>query len=135
MDQVVKYNQEQLKVIKQMTVFAEKFADQILKIMYDHQLDKAEGCKMSIYVDPGFDPVPCQIRFGEYDKESGRFELIRQEGEYRAIGKNSLEYEIIFASEKLRSRILENLHDDPPYPPDGLWLSAYDNDPVVDCGV
>lgn len=134
----VKFTSEQLKVIKQMVIFSENFADQIWKIMTDHQLDKVEGCSLRISVDPQYNLARNSVIFGTKDKDAGHVTLVKGDLDnenYKVIGHISLEYEILFADKELRERILDNLKDEPPLPPDGLWLSACDDDPDVDSRV
>lgn len=134
----IKFTQEQLKVIKQMVVFAENFADQMLKIMTDHHLDTVDGCNLNICVSPSIELANRYVAFGSDDSDAGIIRLFKGDmtnEKYKATGKNSLEYEILFADDELRKRIFENLKDEPPLPPDGLWLSACDDDPDVDSRV
>ena len=134
----IKFTQEQLKVIKQMVVFAENFADQMYKIMIDHHLDTVDGCGINICVNPRIELASRYVAVGSDNSDAGIIRRCKGDmtnEKYKVTGKNSLEYEILFADDELRKRILDNLKDEPPLPPDGLWLSACDDDPDVDCRV
>lgn len=121
---------EQLEAIKSITLFAEKFADQVLKVFQRTGLDKIPGCDLSIDIDPEFTSIVNQITFGtdieRYDV--GKFTMKRGvEAEKYELTTDSAEYEVLFADESLRAKLLKMLTSEKPLPPDGLWLSNSDD--------
>lgn len=134
----VVYTAEQMKALKSMIEFTENFADQILYIMRHHGLDLADGCDLKIGINPNQKLVNRMISFGcSYKKDAGEITLTRGEKDERYIptGKNSPEYEILFATEEMAERIRQILQREKPLPPDGLWISSDDNPSPVDGGV
>ena len=135
---MMKYSDDQLIVIKQMTELAENFTDQLLRIMENHGLDKVTGCRMKIDVNPAMDLVTKMIEFGDgIYSPSGYIRLTKgkEETRYAPTGKNSAEYECLFAEPEVAKRISQVLHNAKPLPPDGLWIGRNDDRPAVDCGV
>ena len=134
----VKLTNQQMSVVKSMTEFAEATANQIYRIMVNHGLDKVEGCQLRITVDPKFDFVPMMIELGKAgDTDFGYIMLTRgkkADDKYEAIGRNSAEYEWLFADETLRKRLEAGKKAEKPLPPDGLWISDSRYDSPVDSG-
>ena len=132
----VKLSEKQLNAVKSMAEFAENMADQFLKIMVDFELDKVEGCSLSIDIRPELEFTGRTIRIGCHETDFGHISLVKgRDGEkYEPMGRNSTEYELLFADETLRSRMEKVLRREKPLPPDGLWVGDSRNDPPVDCG-
>ena len=132
----VKLTDEQLEVVKKMTEFAEATANQIYHIMKNHGLDKVKGCRININVTPEYDMTTMNIVVGSPESidSFGYIDLARgkDEEKYAPIGKNSAEYELLFANEAIRSRMEKILHREKPLPPDGLWVGDHCNSDPVD---
>ena len=124
----VKLNGKQLIALKGIMGYAGHCADVLQTLMKNHGLDEIEGSHISISVGKTF----CNLGYGTPDRESGVIHLGRfwEEKEYGAFGKNSPEYEFLFAPEELRRRMQEVSSREKPLPPDGLWLGSYDDPPV-----
>lgn len=127
----IKLSKDQQEALKKMMGFAEVFADQIYTIMKHHGLD---GTDFAINVDPNMKFVTRKIRYGIHSEDDfGQIVLTRgiYDDEYKPTGKNSAEYELLFANETVRKAIEERFNREKPLPPDGLWISADRNcDPV-----
>ena len=129
----VKLTNHQFDVVKRMTGFCEAFANQLYHIMKNHGLDQIDGCSVSITVTPKHDYTTMDIVVGTPDTDFGYIDLARGKADekYAPIGKNSAEYELLFADEAVRSRMEKVLHREKPLPPDGLWVgSSRNSDPV-----
>ena len=117
----VKYTEEQMDKIEKMVGFVEIFADQILTIMKNHELDKVEGCRLMMIVDPSLEFTTREIRFGDLvESDSGLVHLAKgkNEREYLPFMTNSPEYEDIFSPfKKVAPKAAEK-----PLPVDGLWV-------------
>ena len=132
----VKYTDDQLVVIKRLMEICGSFADQILHIMQNHDLCKVKGTKVKIEVDPAYPTIVKMIEFGSViEADSGHIKLTKglNEDEYGAIGKNSAEYEILFAQPEVAERIREVLKKAKPVYPDGLWVGDDRSLPPLDC--
>ena len=130
----IKLSDDQLKIVKGMTEFAEAFANSMLHIMENHGLDKIDGCRLMVIVDPKREFTARDIVVGEsIGKDFGQICLTRGKGDekYEPLGKNSAEYELLFADEAVRSRMEKVLHREKPLPPDGLWVGDPRNDAPV----
>ena len=133
----VKLSAEQMNVLKKMMEFSGNFADQLLHIMQNHGLDKLNGCRMSILVDPAWVYSTKSVTFGySIETDAGMVTLTRgkNDNEYLPIGKNSAEYEILFANKAVREALQELKSREKPFPPDGLWVGDSRNDPPMDSG-
>ena len=134
----VKYTQEQQEKVKDLVRVAEQFADHLLLIMKNHGLDKADGCQLTIRVDPEMLFVTEQVTFGEDGKDSGYISLGKgrrcKNEQFEPFGENSPEYELLFARPAVAERIRANAAKEKPLPPDGLWISADGYGAPVDCG-
>ena len=131
----VKLTDDQFETVKVMVGLMGNFADQLYHIMENHGLDKVKGFQVVLTVDPQFDFVTKQIEIGtNLRSDSGYVSLTKGKGEdkYAPTGKNSAEYECLFASETTRSRMEKVLHREKPLPPDGLWVGDSRYDPPVD---
>ena len=132
----VKLTEHQMMITKGMVEFAEASANQIYHIMVNHGLDKIEGCQLRITVDPQFDFVTMSVELGARGKSDfGHIELTKGKkanDKYAPLGKNSEEYEWLFADETLRKRMAERNGSEKPLPPDGLWIGDPRNDCPVD---
>lgn len=139
----VNLTEHQLMIVKGMVDIAKATANQLLHIMENHGLDKVNGFKFSITIDPKWDLATKEIEIGCYsnhdddDPNAGYCELSagRKSYDYVPTGKNSSEYEWLFADDSLKERMRKILDAGThPLPNDGLWIGAdYDSDPVA-CG-
>lgn len=124
----VKYTEKQQEKVKDLVRVAEQFADHLLLIMKNHSLDKVDGCRLSISIDPQMLFVTEQITFGEEDMDSGNITLGKgsrfKNEQFEPFGKNSPEYELLFGRPAVAERIRANATNEKPLPPDGLWISA-----------
>lgn len=133
----LKLSGKQYEAIKSLTAMTERFADEVLKFMQRTGLDKIPGCDLSVEVDPAYECITKKIEFGKDNDESevGKFEMVRGlEDEKYELDTDSKEYEILFADEATKERIRTILNTEKPLPPNGLWLSAYDDPASVDGG-
>jgi len=131
----IKLTDDQLVIVKGMAEYMGNVADQLLHIMENHGLDKIKGFQVTIEVDPQFDFVAKQIKIGsKWNSDSGFVTLTKGKGEnrYAPTGKNSPEYEILFADQETRVRMEKVLHREKPLPPDGLWVGDSRYDPPMD---
>ena len=128
----VKLTGSQQEALKKMLDFCAVFADQMLTIMKNHGLD---GTDLNINVDPSAKFVTRRIRYGEHiDDDNGLIMLAKgiYDEDFKPIGRNSAEYELLFADETVRKAIQERLDREKPLPPDGLWVGASNNSDPVD---
>ena len=133
----VKLTDYQLKIVKGMIEMCEGVSHQILHIMRGHGLDKIEGCHLTIEVDPKFDFVTQKISFGDgINTDSGHITMVRgkKDAEFSPCGKNSAEYELLFADEAIRRRMEKIVKGEKELPPDGLWIGNHTNSDPVGCG-
>lgn len=133
----LKLSGKQYEAIKSLTAMAERFADEVLKFMQRTGLDKIPGCDLSVEVDPAYECITKKIEFGKDNDESevGKFEMVRGlEDEKYELDTDSKEYEILFADEATKERIRTILNTEKPLPPNGLWISAYDDPASMDGG-
>lgn len=133
----LKLSGKQYEAIKSLTEMTKRFADEVLKFMQRTGLDKIHGCDLSVEVDPAYEHITKKIVFGKDNDESevGKFEMVRGlEDEKYELDTDSKEYEILFADEATKERIRTILNTEKPLPPNGLWLSAYDDPVSVDGG-
>ena len=136
----VKLTKEQMKILKGLIDFSEASANQIYHIMENHGLDKIKGFKIQIDVDPEFPTIAKQIEIGRFtnlddeNNPAGYCKLTsgKDDLKYECLGKNSAEYEWLFADEAVKDRMREILDSAKhPLPPDGLWVgSSHNSDPV-----
>ena len=133
-----KLTKSQLIAMERMMEAAEAMADQLLHIMDNSNLSAIEGSQICIRVVPEFKFARNLIEFGFPGKASGHIKLAKgvYDERYEPTGNsNSAEYELIFANETVKERMREILRWKKPLPPDGLWISVYDDPINVDCGV
>lgn len=132
----VKLTEDQQEVLKSMIEYAEIFADQIHEIMKNHGLDKVNGCRLSIIVEPEFLFATEQVIFGHEETDAGIVNLTKgrrtKDEKFTLSGKNSYEYEKLFADETIRSILEKGNGREKPLPPDGLWVGADRNSDPVD---
>jgi len=132
--------EHQLMIVKGMVQIAENTANQLLHIMENHGLDKVKDFKINIDVDP--ESVLCtrridvgwKINVGR-EGTAGAACLTRgkKDEKYVLTGKNSAEYEWLFADEAVKERMRQILDAGKhPLPPDGLWIGDPRNDSPVD---
>lgn len=134
----IQYSDEQLIIIKGLMEICELFADQILHIMQNHGLDKVNGTCVKIEVDPAYSLVTKQLEFGRsLEADSGYIKLTRglEEATYGATGKNSAEYEILFAPPEVAERIRKVLKRTANVPATSLLDDTDRSLPDVDRGV
>ena len=128
----VKLNKDQQDALKKMLDFCAVFAYQMLLIMKHNNLD---GTDLRITVNPSLKLSTKMIQYGEHpDDDYGSISLCKgvYDDDYKPIGKNSAEYELLFADEAVRKAIQERLDREKPLPPDGLWVGASNNSDPVD---
>lgn len=131
----IKLTEKQMKVVKELMEYSQAFANQVLNIMRNHELDKLNGCNLSITVNPEWYYATRTISMGhDAHCEFGRIEMTRgmANAKYSPMGTNSAEYELLFADEEMRSRMEKVLQPERPLPPDGLWVGDPRNDSPVD---
>ena len=129
----IKLSKGQQDALKKMMSFCEIFADQILLIMKHHGLD---GTSLRITVDPLYNFSTNVIHYGKNpDDDYGEISLSKgvYDNDYKPFGRNSAEYEQLFADDAVKARIRAILHQEKPLPPDGLWVGDDRNAPPVDC--
>ena len=134
----ISLTKDQQTTLKSMVDISCRLADQLLYIMRNSGIDKIPGAGIRIDVYPEYDFTTEDIKFGMFGKESGYIELAKgvHDEEFKPTGRdNSTEYELLFADEETRKIMQEILRKAKPLPPDGLWVSTYDDPPVMDCGV
>ena len=134
----VKLTEHQMNVVKEMVKLSGNFADQIYHIMENHGLNVIDGFTFAVSVNPANVYATKSICIGDsIHSDAGKIWLSkgrRSLGEkFEPFGKNSPEYELLFADEAVRSRMGKILHREKPLPPDGLWIGDDRNDPPVDC--
>lgn len=123
-------------ILKSLMNICGHFADQILYIMKNHGLDKIDGSRLTIMVDPKCLFTTESVSFGSGLEHDSGYVLItkgrRMKNEpFVPTGTNSAEYELLFADETVRQAILAGKKTEKPLPPDGLWVGAdRNNDPV-----
>lgn len=130
----IKLTEQQLKVVKGMVEITEAYANQMLHIMENHGLDKVEGCRLMVTIDPCLHYTTRDIYLGRDIRDDfGAICLTRgkSDAEYEPLGKNSCEYEKLFASKALRGRLEKSVQREKPLPPDGLWIGDSRNDAPV----
>ena len=115
----VKLSDEQLEAVKGMVEIAERFCDQIYHIMENHGLKDVEGCQLSMFVDPSLDLTTKYISFGNPGTDIGNVRISKgiNEKYYTPFGRNSVEYEKMFADPRIAYKLNEK-----PLPQDGLWI-------------
>lgn len=130
---MVSLSNQQMETLKSMVEFGQAFSEQILNIMHNSKLDEIEGTRLVIEVNPKCKLTTRLIKFG-YTEESGHIEMCKgyRDGEWVVTGRNSAEYEVLFGKPETVRRIKEMLQAEKPLPPDGLWISRYDDPPVLD---
>jgi hypothetical protein len=133
----VKLTKRQQEVMKSMVEFAEVFADQVYDIMRNHGLSDIDGCRLDISVDPSCLFTTEVVMFGRGNKDSGNIYLTKgrrsKHERFVPTGKNSPEYERLFANETVRTAMEAGNDNEKPLPPDGLWIGDPRNDyPVGD---
>ena len=132
----VKLTDEQLVTVKSMMEICEIFADHILHIMQNHGLDKVDGSVVKIEVNPAYSLITKELQFGrELSADSGFIKLTRglEEKKYGATGKNSPEYECLFAEPEIAERIRNVLKNTKPVLPRDIWIGDDSNNPPLDC--
>ena len=125
---------EQLETTKTLMEFCQNFADQILKIMQNNGLDLVEGACVTIDVDPRLQFVTKSVMMGRQDTEFGYVRMVKGYADKNFVlsGKNTAEFERIFADPAVAELLQEAEKAEKPFPPDGLWISAYDDPPLLD---
>ena len=111
----VKLNKDQQDALKKMLDFCAVFAYQMLDPLYNFSTNVIHYGK-----NPDDDYGEISLSKGVYDND------------YKPFGRNSAEYELLFADEAVRKAIQERLDREKPLPPDGLWVGASNNSDPVD---
>ena len=126
----------QLETVRTMTEYCQNFADQILQIMKNSGMDLIEGTRMTIDVRPDMQFTTRHIMFGTRGKASGYYCMAKgySDEKFTLYGDNSAEYERLFADPAVLELLQEAETTEKPLPPDGLWISIYDDPPVLDSG-
>ena len=131
----VKYTDDQLIAIKGLMEICGNFADQILHILQNHNLDT----EMKITVNPDYSQITRMIEFGEeYGRKGcGYIKLVKglEDNEYTTVGRNSHEYECLFAGAENLERVSRILQKEKGFVPDDLPFCDDSNPVPVDCGV
>ena len=132
-----KLTEQQLSVIEKLESFAENFADAVYKTMIDHGLDRIEGLRIGVNVDPHYEYITRRVLIGYYDTPSGHVTLNKGKGmsSFVVSDTNSEEYERIFNGSEDSEGKEQDGDQQKPVPPDGLWISTHDGDPYVDGGM
>ena len=124
----VKYTEKQQEKVKDLVRVAEQFADHLLLIMKNHELDKINGCRLTISVDPEMLFATERVIFGTEDSDAGIVNLSKgrrcRSEQFEPFDRNSPEYELLFGRAAVAERIRANATNEKPLPPDGLWISA-----------
>ena len=132
----VKLTGDQMITMKSMVGIAGSMADQFLHIMRNSGLDKVDGCRIQVIVNPAMNFVTSMVDFGSPDSDAGFIKVTRgkRDEQYKPSGDcNSAEYELLFADEAVRERMSEILHKEKPLPPDGLWIGDDRSTAPLDC--
>lgn len=132
----IRLSKSKVDDVKKLVTVAEAMAEQLFHIMENNGLVKVPGAAISVSVEPGLRFTTKSIVFGHRGSDAGYVAIARgrYDNEYAAYGNdNSTEYEILFASEELRERILRYIGKKEPVCPDGLWIGDDRNDPPLDC--
>ena len=132
----VKYTDDQLATIKSLMEICENFADQVWHIMQNHGLDKVDGTVLKIEVNPAYELITKEIQFGQnLESDSGTVKMTKgmKENRYAPTGKNSAEYECLFATPEVAERISRILKNPKPVPPFDIWIGDDRNNPPLDC--
>ena len=132
--------EHQLMIVKGMAHIAENTANQLYHIMENHGLDKVDGFNFSIQISPSFELSTMAVIIGSENnltKANSAGFCYRSRGKhekaYTCSGKNSAEYEWLFADEAVKDRMRKILDAGThPLPPDGLWIGDPRNDSPVD---
>ena len=132
----VKYTDDQLATIKSLMEICENFADQVWHIIQNHELDKVEGTVLKIEVNPAYELITKEIQFGQsLESDSGTVKLSKgkKENRYAPTGKNSAEYECLFATPEVAERISRILKNTKPVLSNDIWIGDDHNNPPLDC--
>jgi hypothetical protein len=93
---------------------------------------------LNIAVTPEFLFTTESVSYGVPGSDSGYVLLTKGRRclneKFEPCGENSPEYEALFAREEIRERMAEIVHHEKPLPPDGLWISRFDDPCDVDSG-
>lgn len=131
----LKLSKDQIEAVNQIVLISESLADIVYNIMHRNRLDEIDGCMLEVYVNPECRPAVRSVRFGRSTEDPcGRVSVYKREGErdYETFGTNTTEYECLLASPPRRERLKAVLQGKKEIPPDGLWLSVYDDHPPLD---
>ena len=132
----VKLTYEQMKVVDDMAKIMGNFADQLYHIIENHGLDQVKDFMVRLEVNPALDYMTRRIDIGiSVNSDAGYVTLAKgkDEAKYVPTGRNSPEYEYLFADPAVKDRMREIVSGKKPLPPDGLWIGNPNNDPVLDC--
>ena len=130
---MVDLTEKQIVALKEMIDLAKDYSEATLQAMQESRINEIPGARLEVIVDPGCSFTVRVIKFGQ-SEESGHIEMAKgwKDNDWSIYGKNSTEYEILFGRPETVRRIKEMLQAEKPLPPDGLWISRYDDPPVLD---
>lgn len=116
---------------------AEIYADHIRKVFRNHGFDSVIGSSLHIQIDPQVRYTTNTISFGRWDGNSGLLTITKGNDDdgYHAIGTNTKQLERLFEDGLPTEGKAERRDSEVPLPPDGLWISRFDDPCSVDSGV
>lgn len=135
----VKLSTDQMKAVMELLNISMDFADKILGFLKVTGLDKVKGCGISIGVVPSLRFTTKSVTFGELESDSGLIGMFKGVDEHgnkvELYPHCSPEYVRLFDKQNQGSGNPEGNHVEKELPPDGLWLSDFDDCDPVDSGV
>lgn len=133
----VKYTDKQLQILKGIIEYSESFASVMLETIKKAGLDKVEGCRLAVTINPDNDFVTRFVSFGEdVNYDSGHITMVKgkDDKQYVPSGSSTPEYVFLLAPNEIRARMREILSAS-AVTPDSIWMrSDYDPD-SLDSGV
>lgn len=120
----VKLTGEQMVIVKGLMDYAQAFCNQVQHIMQNHGLDKVDGCRLNLWVDPDDKVISRNITIGmDVDRDFGRLKMVagRDDEKYEHLGENSAEYLLLFENTD-RKEAMRKALEEKPLPVDGFWV-------------
>ena len=120
----MKLTSEQMVIVKGLMEFAQAFCNQVQHIFENHGLDKIDGCRLHLWVDPDDKIISRNITIGlDRDKDFGRIKMVagKDDESYMTLGENSAEYLILFEKTD-RKEAMRKALEEKPLPVDGFWV-------------
>lgn len=118
-------------------VMCEGFAEQIRKMLAMYGLDGVRGAGVSInvYAEEVLDV--CSVIYGDEMSEAGMIYRLKEAGSnaWETVNPSARRYEGVSGKAEIGHGMPEGNPGEKPVPPDGLWLSRFDDDHPLDCGV